>query len=285
MHRTLTAHMIVKNEDKWVWFAIMSVIEYVDRMIIFDNGSSDKTVSIIRYIIQNSQYGYKIFFQEKGETEEEKFWKLRQEQIDLTETDYMLVVDGDEIWWNKSAIELRKILDDEYPELVTTHFINCGGDIYHYRDSSRESYQIDGIKGAYTNRVFRMNIDGLHCGGCYGVEGYRDKAGNDIQNNGRKNVFMKQPYLHMSVLTRSSIFKTNFKMASRKCKLLFQGTYDYAFPDDFNYPEVLYAERPAFIADPWGKNKNFLRFAAQLLHDLRFQLDKNAHNSLSGREF
>ena len=34
---TITGHMVIKNEDRWVWFAIMSVIEYLDRLIIFDD--------------------------------------------------------------------------------------------------------------------------------------------------------------------------------------------------------------------------------------------------------
>lgn len=285
MHQTLTAHMVVKNEDKWIWFSIMSIIDKVDQLIIFDNGSTDRTVSIIQEIIKDKGYAEKIIFEVRKDIDIVEFWKLRQEQIERTKTDYMMVVDGDEIWWESSLIELRDILDREKPELVTTHFVNCGGDIYHYRDSSREHYQIDGIEGAYTNRVFSMHIEGLHCGGGYGEEGYRDKDNLDIQNHGRKNVFMKRPYLHMSVLDRSSIARSDLSVSSRKRKLLLQGTYDYTFPENFHYPEALYLDRPTFVDSPWKKNRNILRKITQLLHDIRFGIDKVAKRARFGEEF
>lgn len=48
MNNSVTAHMIVKNEDQFIWYAISSVLPYVDKFIIFDTGSTDKTVEIIR---------------------------------------------------------------------------------------------------------------------------------------------------------------------------------------------------------------------------------------------
>lgn len=36
MRSKITAHVIVKNEEYFVFEAIRSAIEYVDRMIIFD---------------------------------------------------------------------------------------------------------------------------------------------------------------------------------------------------------------------------------------------------------
>ena len=47
MRKTVTAHMVVMNEEKWIWFAIKSVVDYMDRLIIYDTGSTDKTVEII----------------------------------------------------------------------------------------------------------------------------------------------------------------------------------------------------------------------------------------------
>lgn len=284
MHQTLTAHMIVKNEDQWIYFSVMSIISHVDKLLIFDNGSTDKTVEIIKYLLNDESVSSKIIFAEKPQISPEDFWQLRQEQIALTETDYMMVVDGDEIYWDASMRELRKILDEERPELVTAHFINCGGDIYHYRDNNREHYCIDGVHGAYTNRVFSMHIEGLHCSGKYGIEGYKDKNNQDIQNHGRKNIFMTQPYLHMSLLKRSSDMSSDLAVSSRIEKLFLRGTYDYSFPKDFEYPEVLSLDFPPIVDDPWKRNHNLLRLSAQAVHNLKFLISKNSRKSLKGPE-
>ena len=42
--------MIVKNEDQWVFYAINSVLPYVDELIITDTGSTDHTLELIRSI-------------------------------------------------------------------------------------------------------------------------------------------------------------------------------------------------------------------------------------------
>ena len=41
---------IVHNEENFIWFAVMSVIDYVDKVLIYDTGSTDKTVEIIKEI-------------------------------------------------------------------------------------------------------------------------------------------------------------------------------------------------------------------------------------------
>ena len=100
-HYTITAHMVVKNEANWIWYAIMSVIDHVDRMIIYDTGSSDNTAEIIESIAHDPRYQDKIEYEEKGPVTIHELAQVRQEQINKTTTDYFFVVDGDEIWYPK----------------------------------------------------------------------------------------------------------------------------------------------------------------------------------------
>ena len=44
------AHTLVKNEERYIWYAVMSVIDWVDKILIWDTGSTDKTVEIIKEI-------------------------------------------------------------------------------------------------------------------------------------------------------------------------------------------------------------------------------------------
>ena len=63
--KTVTTHTLVYNEDRWIYFSLLSVIDYVDRMIIYDTGSTDKTADIIRYVMNlKSEYAQKIYFEE-----------------------------------------------------------------------------------------------------------------------------------------------------------------------------------------------------------------------------
>jgi len=47
----IVAHTLIKNEENFVWYALNSVIDYVDEIKIgLDSGTSDKTEEIIRNI-------------------------------------------------------------------------------------------------------------------------------------------------------------------------------------------------------------------------------------------
>ena len=58
---TITGHMVVKNEDRWIYYAIMSVIEYLDKLIIYDTGSIDHTKDIIKGILKDDQVGQRLY--------------------------------------------------------------------------------------------------------------------------------------------------------------------------------------------------------------------------------
>ena len=44
----ITVHTLVKNEERWIWYALKSVLPFVDQIIVWDTGSTDKTTAIIR---------------------------------------------------------------------------------------------------------------------------------------------------------------------------------------------------------------------------------------------
>ena len=256
--KTITVHMVAKNEERWIWYSIMSVIDYVDKMIIFDTGSSDDTVKIINDILLIDKYKKKIIFEEKGNISSDAFYHLRQEQIDRTDTDYFFVVDGDEIWYKKALIKLDKLLNtrDISNDLIAVKFINCAGDIYHYRDFNRESYCIKGIKGSITIRLYSKKIEGIKCAGAYGVEGYFDGNDKPVQDSEWNIVILDDFYLHMSFLQRSGKRKGDFDIAYRRKKL--GADWDYKFDEEFRYPEVFYLPKPHNIWDPWAKKIGLL---------------------------
>ena len=41
---------LVKNEERFLWYAINSILPFVDKIMIWDTGSTDKTVEILKLI-------------------------------------------------------------------------------------------------------------------------------------------------------------------------------------------------------------------------------------------
>jgi glycosyltransferase involved in cell wall biosynthesis len=102
---TITAHVVIRNEDVWIWYVIQSVLPYFDKIIIFDTGSEDHTLEILDTIKSD-----KITLIKKpklmGAEFQAKFNEYRNEQIDMTTTDWWFLLDGDEIFCSSAINEM-----------------------------------------------------------------------------------------------------------------------------------------------------------------------------------
>lgn len=245
----ITVHSIVKNEDKWIWYALMSVKDIVDEILIFDTGSTDNTCKIVQSIKDK-----KIVFEEKGEVDSKKLVSLRQEQLERTKTDWILLVDGDEIWPNKTLSELKKIIETAPSDKwgIVLRAWNLLTDVYHYHPES-ETYQWPYAPKTYLGwanlRAVRHDIPGLHLKGNYPLEAYCDRVGTPIQNYGEKRLlFLNERYFHMTYLPRSS--SQNFVLNRKGLKRLELGK---PFSKNFSFPEVFKREHPSFVPTPWSR--------------------------------
>lgn len=264
--KTVTAHVMVKNEDKYIWFSIMSVIDYIDKLIIFDTGSEDNTVEIIKNIINSKEeYKKKITFVEKGAADKNQLALYREEMLNMTNTDYFLVLDGDEIWYEDSIKELKQIMNEKNPYLVAQHYQNCARDIWHYRNPKRDVFPFLDKNAAATIRLYSMNIPGIHCGGYYGIEGYFDKDEQEVQCGKYEITWQNGIYFHTSYIRRSSKQFSDLKAYSRIKKLF--PAYDGKYSKDFKYPEVFYRQYPSIVENPFKKEKISIRTIIYFLLD------------------
>lgn len=233
----ITGHCIVKNEDRWVFFALQSVLPFCEEILVYDTGSTDDTVSIIKSI--NSP---KIKFEEKGPVTPEKLVELRRDQLNHTKTDWFLIIDGDEIW---SKDNLKKMIDvaSTLPKdkiALFNRVRNCIGDIYHYLPESSGRYQIGGIKGHLNIRLIK-NVPGLDIKGVYPLEAYT-LENKPIQDQVERVEFVDTWLLHMSFLKRSSSDKSKVSGSFGKNKKAEKGI---EFKSG-ELPEILFDKRTPF---------------------------------------
>ena len=234
--------MVVKNDDRFVWYAISSVIPYVDKFLIFDTGSSDNTVSIIQ-----SFKNKKIKFEQKKGVTAEKLIDLRNEQVKKSKTEWIWIVDGDEVYPKKTVKSILKIINGQKNHLgIIVHRYDLLGDIYHYQDEKVGAYDQFGRKGHYVLRlVDRRMITGLQVKGEYPNEYYANKSGQSIKTLGKnKFVFVKARIFHAMYLQRSSIIKPKNILNRKKLRI------ELGKPIPQNeLAEIFFKKRPVTVPD------------------------------------
>lgn len=249
----ITAHMMVKNEGRWCWYAIRSIIEHVDKIIIFDTGSSDKTLDCINWYLNNDKYKNKIFFEEKGTVDSKKIKDIRQEMIEITTTKWFMLLDGDEIWFEDGIKELIDIVKNSKYKMVATKFTNCVGNVYQRQNYTRDSYKIKNEVGSITIRAYSKEIAGINCNGDYGVEGFFCGEGREVQSYVDDIIIQHNRYLHTSYTMRASNFIGDLTIPYRIKKMI--STYDYTVgTESFEFPEVFYLDAPRFVPNPFSRN-------------------------------
>lgn len=186
---SITAHCLVKNEENFVWYAIKSVIDFVDKIIVFDTGSADKTVEIIQGLVK--EYPNKIIFEEKGPMDKKRHTALRQEMVDKTTTDWFMVLDGDEVWTERGMEEAVEIINKNNADCIESFFYECVGDIYHTH-----------YKPGYKTIRFVKRGD-AEWKGDYGVDTLvSPKTGKIITE--QKDLVLKNKFWHLTHLRRSA---------------------------------------------------------------------------------
>lgn len=131
----LSAMMRLKNEEKWIHYAISSIIDYVDEIVVVLQNSSDKTEDIIRTFNSDK---IKIFYFPYDSFPSGSFHynflknsifnKAYYYNFALSKTNYSYVWkwDGDQAAYEERVKEIRDIVDSKEFDII--HFF--GYDIY-----------------------------------------------------------------------------------------------------------------------------------------------------------
>ena len=205
----IIVHCLVKNEENFIWYAINSVIPYVDKIMVWDTGSEDKTVEIIKSIKSP-----KIEFAEKGSVDSNTFTKVRNEMLDATDKEkynWLMILDGDEIWPSNSMLKVKKFIDSHpKTQAVFVNTWNAVGDIYHKQPKSAGHYKIKDRSGHLSLRFINLwEVPNLKVDLPHGQQGYFSN-GTLIQELPRVD-YVDVSYLHTTHLQRSSLDDTTLK--------------------------------------------------------------------------
>lgn len=237
----IIAHCLVRNEERFVWYSINSVLPYVDSIYIWDTGSTDKTSEIISTIKSP-----KVHFLQVGAVDPSSFTDMRNRMLRETppEFDWLMILDGDEIWPTNAIATATDFCrkNSEY-ESIVVRSRNLVGDIYHYLPESAGKYQLLGLVGHLNIRFINLKqIPGLHVDRPHGQQGYFDGQNNLIQNRDPKKIkFLDVYYHHATHLARSS---GDVLVMKRSPKYKYEIGYKIN-----NVPEIVRASRPDIVPD------------------------------------
>ncbi|MFA6490633.1 MAG: glycosyltransferase [Candidatus Magasanikbacteria bacterium] len=185
----VTAHCIIKNEEDFVGYAIRSIINFVDLVIVFDTGSTDKTVQIVQNLMR--EYPNKILFEEKGLCNKKRHTELRQEMLNKTITDWFMILDGDEVWTNQGMEEALGLVKGGKVDYIQSNFYECVGDIFH-------THRKPGYK---TVRFFKS--ENIKWQGDYGGDLVVSKVSNHPVDIAKTAVLLTNKFWHLTHLRRS----------------------------------------------------------------------------------
>lgn len=255
----ITAHTLFQNEARWLWFSVMSVINHIDKILLWDAGSEDGSYELAQKI--KLKYPEKVELRKVGKLTPPDFQIIRQQMLDETDTDWILMLDADEIWWEKNIQKLINEIKkaDEKTECFVVPTINLVGDIYHYQEAAAGKYHFGDKVGHYNLRAINTNIAGLHSQNPHGTWGWADGNGKMIQDRNTFKV-VDPPYLHATFLQRAGKKNLDSKVSKRPGKFKYE--LGENFPLDFFYPEVLFKNKPGVTPSPWKKMSRNYKFRA-----------------------
>ena len=265
---TITAHTMVKNEARFVWYSVMSVIDHVDTYLLWDTGSTDGTIDILKEI--KKLKGNKVDFRQINQSSISDFTEARRKMLEATKTDWFVMVDADEIWWDDSIRLLVDTINEEGKKLesIVVPTINLVGDMFHYQEEAAGNYHLAGRVGHLNLRGINRKIPGLSSNKPHGTWGWTDGDGKMIQDRSQNKIrYIEAPYLHATFLERSG-FGEGDRLTPKRAKKL-KHEIGIEFPSDYFFPEAFFRPRPEIVPSPWETMDSAFKMRAYIETPLR----------------
>ncbi len=162
----LSAITMVKNEEEFVGYAILSMIDYIDQLIVVDGGSTDGTVDIINNIRQHHDPDNKITYWEDHRPKNQLIC-TRNDMVNACKGDWILRLEGDEVYTNHNAQKVRRLLKSR----KLSHTILSAGWPYYFFVNDIKTIVPIGQNHTFATIIIRNN--------CGIRAAHHDKGGNE----------------------------------------------------------------------------------------------------------
>lgn len=104
----LVSVSMVRNEEYWVWYALTSVYPHVDEILVFDNGSEDRTVELVRSMQHIADK--LVLFADFGGDDEHENREATLAEARRRGATHVLMLDGDEVYPDSTLAFCRQLL-------------------------------------------------------------------------------------------------------------------------------------------------------------------------------
>ncbi len=141
--QTISACLMVKNEEELLGNCLKSVRDWVDEIIVIDTGSTDKTVEIAQ------SFGARVFHQPW----EGSFSKHRNYSMEQATSDWLLIIDADEEMYEEDIPDLLPFLEDPRVKAVSLNVLNVYG--------TNEQKQVFLVSPRLFRRELNARYDGI----------------------------------------------------------------------------------------------------------------------------
>lgn len=105
----LVAVSMVRNEEHWIWYALTSVHPFVDEILLFDNGSVDGTLDIVRAMPHIADK--LVLFEDFGGSSEHDNRERTLAIARQRGATHVLILDGDEVHVAEGLGFCRRLLE------------------------------------------------------------------------------------------------------------------------------------------------------------------------------
>jgi glycosyltransferase involved in cell wall biosynthesis len=228
---------MVRNEEYWIWYALTSVHPHVDEILVFDNGSQDATVDVVRgmdHIADKLTLVEGFGCASEHESREAIIAEARRRG-----GTHMLILDGDEIWPAEQLAFQRQLLtlaehDPPLSDPPRNHgrpldatptdgalVKNIGVRVVHPGFAGPDTIapidlQHDHDHGCYNYSVRIHGLSGLRGNGLeWGLYGMVETGDQYVQSSPHTLWLARSYYFHMSWHPRSSLQRYGYGRASR----------------------------------------------------------------------
>ncbi|MDH7578631.1 MAG: glycosyltransferase family 2 protein [Bacillota bacterium] len=141
----VSAMYVVKNEEEYLPFSISSIYDAVQEIVVVDNGSTDKTVEILKGFSK-----VRLFFSDAT-----SFSELRNLALSKITGNWILILDADEVFYKDLKTRLPELTKDETVDGYIVWFYHLMRS-YYYMQNRCERDPI------YRRVGIVRNVPGLH---------------------------------------------------------------------------------------------------------------------------